>query len=41
MNVLRKVVLEKCTAEDWVVISLFFIAMGIILYFAVRNVAAE
>jgi len=41
MNILRKVVLDKCTAEDWIVVSLFVVLMIVDLYFAVKLVARE
>jgi len=41
MNICRKLVFDKCTAQDWVTISLFLVLMGISVTIAVTNVATE
>lgn len=41
MNILRKIVLDKCTGEDWATIATFVVINGIILHFAVKLVGGE
>ena len=41
MNIMRKIVLTKCTEGDWLTIVAFFVVMCILLYFAVKVVANE
>lgn len=41
MNICRKTVFKKCTAEDWVTIGSFFVLMGIGVVIAVKLVSGE
>ena len=41
MNIMRKIVLTKCSEGDWLTIVAFFFVMILTLYFAVKIVAKE
>jgi len=41
LNILRKTVFAKCSAEEWVTIGLFLVLMIVCVSFATKTVAKE
>lgn len=41
MNICRKIIFTKCSAADWITISLFLILMCIAVIISVKNVSSE